>query len=156
MTNRDRSGHILQAAWVATLLVAYPYAGETGSAGSQGVREIREEAAVNADANALFQNIKPVLAHSYAGIDTAALLARVQERQQWGEKDERLIEAEGILHWDRGDMHLAMPCFKRLTHPGSLSMGFLAEGLLAKGERYEAAGWFLKAARAADPGDPAA
>ncbi|MEO7777836.1 MAG: tetratricopeptide repeat protein [Fibrobacteria bacterium] len=103
---------------------------------------------------ALLLDIKPVLAHNYAGIDTAALLTRIQERQKWGEKDERLSEAEGILHWDRGDITLAMPCFKSLSHPGALAMGLMAEGLLSKGDRYEAATWFLNSARASRQNDP--
>jgi tetratricopeptide (TPR) repeat protein len=109
-----------------------------------------------AKANALLLDIKPVLAHNYAGIDTNALLARIRERLQWGEKNDQLVEAEGIIHWDRGDVHLAVPCFKRLANPGALSMGFMAEALVAKGERYEAAAWFLKSARAHRSGDPAA
>ncbi len=121
------------------------FGAETGSADSAAEQ-----------ANALFLDIKPVLAHNYAGIDTNALLARIQERQKWGEKDDRLIEAEGIIHWDRGDVHLAVPCFQRLANPGALTLGFMAEALVAKGEKYEAAGWFLRAARAQRPSEPAA
>ncbi|MDB5105059.1 MAG: Tetratricopeptide repeat-containing protein, partial [Fibrobacteres bacterium] len=111
------------------------------------------QVSLSADTSSLFLDIKPVLAHSYPGIDTASLLARIQERQKWGEKNELLMEAEGIIHWDRGDVHLAVPCFKGLSHPGYLSMGFMAEALLAKGDRYEAAGWFLKSARGANQND---
>lgn len=152
MTNRIRSGSIVPAAF-SMLLAAY-----TCGAGAQAADAPTAPTAeaVATDTSSLLLDIKPVLNHDYAGIDTNALLARIQERQKWGEKDERLIEAEGILHWDRGDVHLALPCFKRLTNPGVLAMGLMAEGLLAQGDRYEAAGWFLKSARAAKDGDPIA
>src|SRR5690606_308866 len=106
------------------------------------------------DTGSLHSEIRPILARSYAGIDTAGMLARIQELQKWGEKDDRLIEAEGILHWDRGNAHLALPCFKRLDNPGALAMGLMAQALLAKGDRYEAAQWFLKSARAGRSEDP--
>ena len=109
-----------------------------------------------ADTGTLIRDTKAVLTRNYPGIDTVALIARIQERLQWGEKDDRLIEAEGILHWDRGETHLALPCFRRLSRPNPMVMGLMAEGLLIKGERYEAAALFLKAARAMEPTDTAA
>lgn len=151
MTNRARSGYLLQVLWGAALMAAHASAGEPVT---PAATETPESSAAPKDTSSLFLDIKPVLAHSYAGIDTSALLARIQERQKWGEKDERLIEAEGIIHWDRGDVHLAVPCFKRLTNPGFLSMGLMGEGLLINGDRYEAAGWFLKSAHAANQNDP--
>ncbi|MEO6098129.1 MAG: tetratricopeptide repeat protein [Fibrobacteria bacterium] len=156
MTKGLRSGFRIQAFWVATVLAALPVAGSevpfllaavTSSASESGETS-------KADTNSLFLDIKPVLVRKYAGIDTAALLARIQERQKWGEKDDQLLEAEGIIHWDRGDIHLAVPCFKGLSHPGYLAMGFMGEALLARGEKYEAAGWFLKSAREAAQNDP--
>lgn len=109
-----------------------------------------------ADAGALLADIRPVLAHAYPGLDTAALLARIEERLQWGEKDERLIEAEGILRFDRGEYALAVPCFKQLAAPGIPAMGLMAEALEARGEKYEAADWRLRAARALSAADPEA
>ena len=51
------------------------------------------------------------------------------------------------MHWDRGDEHLALPCFRRLNHPNPMVMGMMAEAILKKGDRYEAAEWFLKSAQ---------
>ncbi len=145
MTIRNRRGKLLRTVLLISLLMASAALGEIAPV-------VAEDATRSAEA--LLLDIKPVLSHNYAGIDTSALLARIQERQKWGEKDERLSEAEGILHWDRGDEHLAMPCFKSLSHPSSLAMGLMAEGLLSNGDRYEAAGWFLKSARMAKQSDP--
>jgi tetratricopeptide (TPR) repeat protein len=153
MTNRPRSGTGRLSALAAALCIALPSSGETAEPPATAKVEAVAEADAS-DTNSLFLDIKPVLAHGYAGIDTSALLLRLQERQKWGERNDRLIEAEGILHWDRGDMHLAMACFKRVASPGHFAMGFMAEGLLAKGDRYEAAPWFLKAARGAPQKDP--
>lgn len=101
-----------------------------------------------ASAGALPAETRAVLAHAYSGLDTNALLARIQERLKWGEKDERLIEAEGIIHADRGEYALAIPCFKQLAAPGIQAMGLMADALDARGEKYEAAEWRLRAARA--------
>ncbi len=155
MSKRFSSGSRIPAALVAALVFAVPslHAAENLAVGAM-FAAADAPADSSADTSTLLLDIKPVLAHSYAGIDTSALLARIQERQKWGEKDERLMEAEGIIHWDRGDAHLAMPCFKGLTHPGFLAMGYMGETLLARGDRYEAAGWFVKSARAANQNDP--
>lgn len=107
-----------------------------------------------ADTGALIRDVKAVLTRNYAGVDTVALIGKIQERLQWSEKDDRLIEAEGILHWDRGETHLALPCFRRLGNPSATAMRLMGEGLLLKGERYEAAAWFLKSARAYAPDKP--
>ncbi|MDQ2999922.1 MAG: tetratricopeptide repeat protein [Fibrobacterota bacterium] len=138
MKKRPRRRTGLSPTLAAALCMALPSFGESAAS----------------DTSSLFLDIKPVLAHSYAGIDTAALLVRIQERQKWGERNDRLIEAEGILHWDRGDAQLALACFKRVPTPGFLAMGLMAEGLLAKGDKYEAAAWYLKSARCAPQKDP--
>lgn len=158
MAKRFRSGCRVQAAWVAAMLITLHPASGSGPVSALAPAT---EAAVTvtgegsaSDAGSLLLDIKPVLARDYPGIDTAALLARIQERQKWGERNELLAEAEGIIHWDRGNPHLAMPCFKSLSHPGYLAMGFMGEALLARGERYEAAAWFIKSARAAAQKDP--
>lgn len=153
MTNRPRWGTGRFSTWAVALCMALPSFGEISASTIPAKVESGSEA-TGSDTSSLFLDIKPVLAHGYAGIDTAALLARIQERQKWGERNDRLTEAEGILHWDRGDMHLAMACFKRVVNPGYLAMGFMAEGLLAKGDKYEAAVWFLKSARGASRKDP--
>jgi tetratricopeptide (TPR) repeat protein len=156
MTKGLRSGFRTQAVRVAILLALSRVVGAEEPFLLAAVTAPTSETAeaAPADTNSLFLDIKPVLARNYAGIDTAALLARIRERQKWGEKNDRLLEAEGIIHWDRGDVHLAVPCFKGLAHPGFLAMGFMGEALLARGEKYEAAGWFLKSARAAEQNDP--
>ncbi len=123
-----------------------------GSTADEGKEDGNEEGNVSAaEVKSLIKDVNKVLTRNYPGIDTTALIKRIQTRLQWGEKDDRLIEAEGILHWDRGETHLALPCFRRLTDPSPLAMGLMAEALLKKGERYEAAAWFLKAARAYPP-----
>src|SRR5215216_5988846 len=102
MTRRLRSGFRIQAVLAATLLAALSAAAGAGDAFliAAVTSDTNETAAAApADTNSLFLDIKPVLARKYAGIDTSALLARIQERQKWGEKDERLLEAEGIIHW---------------------------------------------------------
>jgi Flp pilus assembly protein TadD len=157
MLNRPRIGTRLLAAWALALIASAPaLSGPVTRAPSADEAKDASPADSAAErANALLLDIKPVLAHDYAGIDTAALLGRIQERLKWGERDDRLVEAEGIIHWDRGDAHLAVPCFKRLAAPGPFAMRFLAEAYTARGEKYEAAGWYLRAARASRPGDPA-
>lgn len=104
----------------------------------------------------LLSDITPVLAHAYPGLDTAALLSRIQARLKWGEKDFRLIEAEGIIDLDRKDYTLAVACFAQLLTPGPLTMELMAEALEAGGDKYEAAAWRLRTARALQPSDPQA
>src|SRR4051812_8928064 len=99
MLNRARSGSHIQAALAAALLSAVVTAASPSQVEVSPGTEASDTTLSAADTSTLLLDIKPVLAHSYPGIDTAALLARVQERQKWGEKDDRLIEAEGILHW---------------------------------------------------------
>lgn len=152
MAKRFRSGSRIHAAWVATFLMSLVSA--FGAETSAAAASAESAEASPTEAGSLLLDIKPVLIREYPGIDTTALLARIQERQKWGERDERLAEAEGIIHWDRGNPHLALPCFKSLSHPGYLAMGFMGEALLARGDRYEAAGWFIKSARAARQNDP--
>jgi Flp pilus assembly protein TadD len=159
MAKRFRSGSRIHAAWVATMLLApYPVSGADKDLALPTVTAAAADPVTGEDApsdtSSLLLDIKPVLIRKYPGIDTSALLGRIQERQKWGERDERLAEAEGIIHWDRGNPHLAMPCFKSLSHPGYLAMGFMGEALLSRGERYEAAGWFIKSARATAQDDP--
>jgi tetratricopeptide (TPR) repeat protein len=108
------------------------------------------------DNGLLIKDALLVLTGNYPDIDTVGLIAKIQERLQWGEKDDRLIEAEGILHWGRGETHLALPCLRRLAQPSPIAMGIIGEGFLKKGERYEAAVWFLNAARTYPTTDPAA
>ena len=99
-------------------------------------------------AEAFARQVDSVLAGNYRGADAAALLARVQEKLKWGEKNDRLLEAEGILIWNRGDWQLAMSSFSRLSQPSAPAMRLLAEGYARKGEKYEAAAWYLRAAQA--------
>ncbi len=108
------------------------------------------------EAEALNREIQTVLTHHYAGIDTTGLLGRIQERLQWTEKDQQLVEAEGILHFDQGDVHLALPCFRRLIKPSALTMGLMAEALMQTGDKYEASSWYLRAARAVAKADSSA
>jgi len=102
---------------------------------------------------ALLQDIRPVLARAYPGIDTIALLGRIAERLNWGEKDERLIEAEGILYLDRGEYTEAKAYFSQLIAPRPTAMLLMAEVLEDCGDKYEAAAWRLRAARALPPSD---
>lgn len=102
----------------------------------------------SSDTSALYQDVKLVLAQNYSGLDTASLISKIQAKLQWSEKDDRLIEAEGILHWDRGEIHLALPCLLRLAQPSPLAMNLIGQCLIKKGDRYEAATWLLMAARA--------
>jgi tetratricopeptide (TPR) repeat protein len=118
--------------------------------------ELSKTTSASQDTGSLLKQVKAVLTRNYPGIDTAALIAQIQQKLQWSEKDERLIEAQGILHWDRGESYLALPCFIRLSRPSPLAMGLMAECLLIKGQQYEAAAWFLKAAQTYPKQDAAA
>lgn len=111
------------------------------------------ETARAAEASPLLKDADAVLSGDYAGVDTATLLASLQEKAKWGELSARLLEVQGILLWNRGDRQMALACLRRLDKPSPHSVGLLAEGALAKGDRYEAASLFLKAARASAPGD---
>src|SRR4051794_6614435 len=63
-----------------------------------------------------------ILSRSYSGQDTSALLSKIQDKMKWGEKDERLIEAEAILLWDRGEWRSALIGLQRLSQPGARAM----------------------------------
>lgn len=104
-------------------------------------------------ASPLLRDAAAVVAGSFQGVDTAALMAGIRAKAQWGELSDRLVEAEGILLWNRGDWRAAMICLRRVPKPGPLASGLLAEGLLRRGDRWEAAAQFLKAARAYPPED---
>jgi tetratricopeptide (TPR) repeat protein len=132
---RPRTGTRLLAAW--GLLI---------SASAPAVRA--------ADGDTL--DLRPVLARTYPGIDTTAMLKRIEERIKWGEKDERLIEAEGILRLDRGEYAMAAACFGQLTKPGPASMLLMAETQESAGEKYEGAAWRLRAARSLPASDAGA
>ncbi len=149
MLYQPRIGTRLLAAWGLSLITcvssvraangdATPTAGDSDAGSSE----------------AILQDIRPVLAHAYPGIDTSALLGRIEERLKWGEKDEQLIEAEAILHSDRGEYTQAKACFGQLTAPRPEAMLLMAETEEASGEKYEAAAWRLRAARALPPSDP--
>lgn len=106
-----------------------------------------------AESSPLLRDAAAVVSGRFEGIDTATLFTGIQEKAKWGEIPDRLLEAQGILLWNRGDWHMAIVTLRRLSKPGPQSMGILAEGLLRKGDRYEAAAQFLKAARAYPPAD---
>jgi tetratricopeptide (TPR) repeat protein len=145
----------LFAAWGMLLLANAPcaFAGDLAAAAGDSAAAGNPVAAGDAE---LLGAIGPVRAHAYAGADTAALLARIQERLKWGEKDERLIEAEGILRLDRGENALAAACFAQLSAPGPATLELEARALDANGDKYEAAARRLRAARALPPADPEA
>jgi tetratricopeptide (TPR) repeat protein len=146
MRIRSRKGTRLLAACGIFLLASVSVRAAYGDAIDAAGNPAPADGSLLADARA-------VLAHSYPGLDTNALLARIQERLKWGEKDERLIEAAGIIHADLGDYAMAIPCFKQLSTPGPTAMDLMAEALDARGEKYEAAEWRLRAARALPPAD---
>ena len=148
MRDRPRIGTRLFMAWGFCFLTLAP-------ASRAAERDASGDSAV-ALSQRLLSDIAPVLAHAYPGIDTAAMLIRIQDRIKWGEKDFRLIEAEGILHLDRKEYPLAVACFAQLTAPGPAAMEFMAEASEAGGDKYEAAAWRLRAARSLRPSDPEA
>lgn len=149
MRIRSRTGNTLLAACGLFLLASLSVRAAYGDPmDAEGGNPAPADASLLADSRA-------VLAHRYPGLDTNDLLARIQERLKWGEKDERLIEAAGIIHADRGEYALAIPCFKQLAAPGPTAMELMASALDARGEKYEAAAWRLRAARALPATDPA-
>jgi Flp pilus assembly protein TadD len=150
MYDRPRTGSRLHAAWGLLLLIS----AASLRAAEGNATPVSGDSAEGTSAS-LLNDIGPVLAHAYPGIDTLALLGRIGERLKWGEKDERLIEAEGILHLDRREFAQAKACFGQLTAPKPPAMLLMAEALDAGGEKYEAAAWRLRAARALPPADPA-
>ncbi|MBW8889272.1 MAG: hypothetical protein JF616_16075 [Fibrobacteres bacterium] len=150
MFYRPRIGIRLLAAWGLSLLACVS---AVRAANGDATAAAGDSAA--GSSAALLQDIRPVLAHAYPGIDTIALLERIAGRLKWGEKDERLIEAEGILYLDRGEYTEAKAYFGQLVAPRPAAMLFMAETLEGCGDGYEAAAWRLRAARALPATDPA-
>jgi Flp pilus assembly protein TadD len=78
--------------------------------------------------------------------DTAAIAAEIQRRLEWGQPDDRHLEAQGRLAFAQGRWLEALAALQKLPQPGPRAMEILAECWARKGERYEAAAWNLKAA----------
>jgi Tfp pilus assembly protein PilF len=135
------------AALALALLVAVPRAEEDGETVSDSNSQATS-ASAPAPANPEFvRGIDAVLSRSYFGLDTSALLSKVREKLHWGEKDERLVEAEAVLLWDRGEWRAALIDLQRLSRPGPAALAMLGEGMERKQETYEAAAYYLEAAR---------
>jgi tetratricopeptide (TPR) repeat protein len=92
-------------------------------------------------------SVDAILSRSYNGLDTSVLLSRIHAKLQFSEKDERLLEAEAVLLWNRGEWRAALIDLQRMTQPGPKAMAMLGEGMLRKEDNYEAAVYFLEAAR---------
>ncbi len=105
-------------------------------------------AAGEADVAAQEKILDKILAGEDAGIDTTAFLEKLDQRLEWGEKDERLVEARGILRFRQGQFAFALADFRRVEKPAPLTLTLLGEGLEWRGEKYEAATQYRMAARA--------
>ena len=111
MTNRTRRGTRDPAAWPPRSTSTTPLA--------SGQRRPTLRAAGAADADPPRTAVPCFLRHQ-ARCSPAAMPASIpppcspasRSARSGARRDDRLREAEGIIHWDRGDVHLAMPCFK--------------------------------------------
>ncbi len=97
--------------------------------------------------------INAVLAGKPLPKDTVTVSAEFQKRMQWGQHDERLLEAEGRLALAQGRWIEALAILQNLVQPTPAVMELVAQCLDLKGEKYESAAWKLRAARAYGPSE---
>lgn len=126
---------------------------ENAAPASEVIDGVGSETARAAETNPLLRDAALVIAGKADSVDANALLTGIREKAKWGELPDRLIEAEGILLFSQGDLPGACIALLKLANPGPMAVGILGEGQLRKGNRYEAAAHFLKAARAFPPED---
>ncbi len=101
----------------------------------------------------LREAVSAVLLRQYAGLDTAALMQALKQREQWGESDARFTEAQAILHFDQGQWEQALILVRRINRPSATALALYAECMERKGEIYEAASLHLRAGRELPSGD---
>ncbi len=100
--------------------------------------------------DSLFTNqVQELLIGHTQNVNLDSLLLKIEEKVKWGESDSpALIEAQGRIYFVQGEWNKAYIFFQKLKGTSPAILGMIAECTMHKGDKYEAAEWYLKTAQA--------